>query len=333
MSKHLSPPLVSIGIPVYNGARLMRQALDHLLEQTYPHVELVICDNASTDDTGAICQAYAARDARVRYYRNPTNVGLINNFRLAVARCTGTYFTWAAVDDRKLPMAIEACLSALQAQPEAVMAHGVVLVQSAGREDLVPFPNAIDLSMHDTAARIRAFTAGLVHNGIFYSSLYRLDALRQVRLGDCLGHDYLLCLQMCMLGPIAYTPTPIVVYDERKPKPNDNPMYTIRPMTLGNLLCSGRLPRRKCWLVLLRGCYELARLRSVPWSVRWRGIWAHMTAFCQRHYARLAREVVFQGCEPLAWLCLQAWRVAQRWTPTAVLARKAYARLTLRDTV
>ena len=214
MSESMTTPLVSIGIPVYNGARFIRQALDHLLAQTYTHLELVICDNASTDDTGAICQAYAARDARVRYYRNPTNVGLINNFRLAVARSTGTYFTWDAADDRKPPTAVEACVRALQAQPAAVMVHGTVLVQSAGRDDLVPFANAMDLTMPDTAARIRAFTAGITHNAMLYG-LYRLEALRQVYLSHCLGQDYLLCLQMCLLGPVAYTPTPIVIYAER----------------------------------------------------------------------------------------------------------------------
>lgn len=323
MSESTTTPLVSIGIPVYNGARLICQALDHLLAQTYTNLELVICDNASTDDTGAICQAYAARDPRVRYYRNATNVGLINNFRLAVARSTGPYFTWAAVDDRKLPTAVETCVRVLQAQPAAVMVHGIVLVQSPGRDDLVPFPNAVDLAMPDTAARIRAFTAGITHNAIFYSGLYRLEALRQVHLGDRLGHDYLLCLQMCLLGPVAYTPTPTVIYAERHPQPNDNPMYTSLPITFGNLLCAGRLHRRKCWTVLLRGCYELGRLRRVPWPIRWRGIWAHVTAFCQRYHYRLAREVVFQGCEPLAWLSMHVWRLAQHWALTASLARKA----------
>ena len=54
MSTSLTTPLVSIGIPVYNGARFIRRALDHLLAQTYTHLELVICDNASTDDTGPV---------------------------------------------------------------------------------------------------------------------------------------------------------------------------------------------------------------------------------------------------------------------------------------
>jgi len=322
------PPLVSIGIPVYNGARFIRQALEHLLAQTYTHLELVICDNASTDDTGTICQEYAARDARVRYYRNPTNVGLTNNFCLAVARSTGTYFAWAAADDRKPPTAVEACVRVLQAQPAAVMAHGIVLVQSEGRDDLVPFTNAVDLTMPDAAARIRAFTAGLTHNAIVYG-LYRLETLRQARFCYCLGQEYLLCLQMCLLGPVAYTSTPIVIFAERKPRPSDTPMYTTLPITLGHLLYAGRHHRRKCWTMLLRGCYELARLQRVPWSARWRGIWAHVTTFCQRYHRRLVREVVFQGCEPLAWLSMRSWCLAQRWAVTATLARKARARLTL----
>jgi hypothetical protein len=209
------------------------------------------------------------------------------------------------------------------------MAHGIVLVQSAGRDDLTPFTNCVDLTMPDTAARIRTFTAGITHNAIFYAGLYSLEALRQVRLGDCLGHDYLLCLQMCLLGPVAYTPTPIVVYDERKPQPSDNPMYIRQPITLSNLLHTGRQRRRKCWTVLLRGCYELARLQHVPWAIRRRGIWAHVTAFWQRYHNWLAREVIFQGGEPLVWFSLYIWRMAQRWTLTASLARKVHTRLTL----
>ena len=134
---------------------------------------------------------------------------------------------------------------------------------------------------------------------------------------------------MCLLGPVAYTPTPTVIYAERYPRPNDNPMYTPVPITFANLLCAGRLHRRKCWTVLLRGCYELARLQSVPWPTRWHGVWAHVTAFCQRYYYQLAREVVLQGCEPLAWLSVHVWRLTQCWPLTASLARQARTRLAL----
>jgi glycosyltransferase involved in cell wall biosynthesis len=72
-------PLVSVGMPVYNGERCIRQALDSVLGQTYENLEVIISDNASTDNTAEICLEYAARDQRIQYHRNPVNLGVIAN--------------------------------------------------------------------------------------------------------------------------------------------------------------------------------------------------------------------------------------------------------------
>ena len=68
-------PLLSIGLPVYNGERFLAQALDCLLAQTFRDFEIIISDNASTDRTPEICRAYARRDPRVRYVCNQRNLG------------------------------------------------------------------------------------------------------------------------------------------------------------------------------------------------------------------------------------------------------------------
>ena len=73
-------PLVSIGLPVYNGENYVRQALDSLLAQDYESFELIVSDNASTDATQQICLEYASQDSRIRYHRNEVNIGLYNNF-------------------------------------------------------------------------------------------------------------------------------------------------------------------------------------------------------------------------------------------------------------
>ncbi|MEM4134638.1 MAG: glycosyltransferase, partial [Candidatus Micrarchaeia archaeon] len=78
---NLRNPLVSIGMPVYNGERFIRQALDSLLAQDYENFELIISDNASEDKTPEICLEYAARDKRIRYYRNEKNMGAAWNFK------------------------------------------------------------------------------------------------------------------------------------------------------------------------------------------------------------------------------------------------------------
>jgi len=63
-------PRVSIGLPVFNGERYLKDALDSILAQTYQDFELIISDNASTDHTQQICRKYVAKDSRIRYYRN-----------------------------------------------------------------------------------------------------------------------------------------------------------------------------------------------------------------------------------------------------------------------
>lgn len=92
-------PAVSIGLPVYNGASYIREALDSLLAQTFADFELIISDNASTDATETICRDYAARDRRMRYYRQTDNRGALANFLFVLDQAVAPYFMWAAHDD------------------------------------------------------------------------------------------------------------------------------------------------------------------------------------------------------------------------------------------
>jgi len=94
-----SIPQVSIGMPVYNGARFIREALDSLLAQTFTDYELIISDNASTDGTEAICREYAARDTRIRYVRQAENIGAFNNFEFVLVNAISECFMWMAADD------------------------------------------------------------------------------------------------------------------------------------------------------------------------------------------------------------------------------------------
>jgi glycosyltransferase involved in cell wall biosynthesis len=322
-----SKPLVSIGIPVYNGERFIRRALDSLLGQTYGHLELIISDNASTDETGAICREYAAWDPRIQYYPNTTNTGVYANFRRVFELSSGDYFMWAAVDDIRPSTAVEKCLDALLRNDRAVMAHGAVVVEAEGREDLLEITNEVHLAAMEAAERIRAFTQDIKHNAILYS-LYRRGALTKGVLGSCYGQDYLLCLQMCLLGPVEYIRTPMIVCRERKPVPSSDPMYVDVPITIMNLLTDSGLRRWKCWTVLTMGCYYLMRIRSASLTERMGAATAHVLAFSRRYRAQLAKEAVFQLFAPVAWLSLLVWRLARQWSLSLRLARKLQAILT-----
>ena len=116
-------PLVSIGLMVYNGDRFLRGTLDSLLSQTFTDFELIISDNASTDDTSAICVEYAARDSRIRYHRAERNMGAGWNTRRVLSLATAKYFKLAAHDDRCEPRFLECCVQALERDPSLVLAY------------------------------------------------------------------------------------------------------------------------------------------------------------------------------------------------------------------
>jgi glycosyltransferase involved in cell wall biosynthesis len=116
-------PRLSIGLPVYNGERYLAEAFDGFLEQTFEDLEIVVCDNASTDHTAEICRSYAERDPRIRYFRNEKNLGAIPNFNRTFELSQAPLFKWAAHDDLYHRSYVETCIRILDDDPGVVLAH------------------------------------------------------------------------------------------------------------------------------------------------------------------------------------------------------------------
>jgi glycosyltransferase involved in cell wall biosynthesis len=134
-------PRLSIGLPVYNAEAFLPQALDCLLTQTFGDFEIIICDNASTDRTELICRDYAGRDPRVRFFRNPVNLGAIANFNRTFELASAPLFKWAAHDDLHRGDYLESCVRLLDDDPAAVLAHsGTAFIGENGQE--FPFDDA-----------------------------------------------------------------------------------------------------------------------------------------------------------------------------------------------
>ena len=122
----LKTPTISIGLPVYNGEPYLTEALDSLRDQTFSDFEIIICDNASTDDTEKICRHYTQLDPRIRYYRNAKNIGAAGNFNSTFKRSRGKYFKWAAHDDLLGKDYLLRCVEWLEEDPSAVFCHTAV---------------------------------------------------------------------------------------------------------------------------------------------------------------------------------------------------------------
>lgn len=110
--------LVSIGLPTKNSAKKIHIALDSLLSQTYGNFELIISDNASTDNTEEVIKGYISRDKRIRYIRQKGDIGQFLNFPFVLSEAKGEYFMWAADDDWWAPKFIEVMKNFLDAHSD-----------------------------------------------------------------------------------------------------------------------------------------------------------------------------------------------------------------------
>ena len=132
-------PLVSIGLPVFNGAQFIRAGIESLLAQECADFELIISNNASTDETESICREFAARDHRVRVISQARNIGAIPNFGAVLGEARGEFFMWAAADDRWHPQFIARLVSELHGFTEAGVALSAVrrVTEEGGEVDCI----------------------------------------------------------------------------------------------------------------------------------------------------------------------------------------------------
>jgi glycosyltransferase involved in cell wall biosynthesis len=100
-------PLISIVLPTYNGSKYISQSIKSCLNQTYDYIEIIVADDASTDDTADIVQAYAAKDSRIRYIRHEINKKLPAALNTGFAIANGDFYTWTSDDNIYKENAIE----------------------------------------------------------------------------------------------------------------------------------------------------------------------------------------------------------------------------------
>lgn len=171
---------LSIGLPVFNGERYLAASIEALLGQSYQDFELIISDNASTDGTAAICRQYAAQDSRIRYIRQPRNLGLVGNHNFVVAQARGEFFKWAGHDDLYARDQVERCVAALDEQPAAVLATSwtVYIGSSGSATKLYKFPAATAAASAPERLRSQLFD----DKGDYTYGVMRTNVLRRTPL-------------------------------------------------------------------------------------------------------------------------------------------------------
>jgi glycosyltransferase involved in cell wall biosynthesis len=294
-------PLVSIGLPVYNGAQFIDRALDSLLGQDFDDFEIVICDNASEDTTAKICTARAERDPRIRFFANQENLGLVANFNRTFELSRGRYFKWAAHDDWHAPHSLSTCVDLLEANPSAVVCGtGVQIVDEDGSliDEWVP---SVDLDIPEPHRRFHRliFMLGQPHLlfGMMRSSALARTHLMQIYLGS----DRTLLAELSLLGPILHTPEILHFYTLSSATRRDYP-----PSVIYSFANRDRLPLRTPRLIVK----HLDVVRQSELQPRHKLLMAGsvVARFGVRDFRRLAAEL---------YHCLRilAWRAQRRLVP------------------
>jgi glycosyltransferase involved in cell wall biosynthesis len=251
-------PLVSLGVPVYNGAEYLPAALDALLGQELGDLEVIVCDNASQDATGEIARDYAARDDRVRYHRNERNLGLAGNFNRTFQLARGRYFKWAAHDDWHPPQLLEVCTEVLERDPSAVLCATAVAIMDDDGEVFAEWHPTVDLQTPEAHLRFHRLIWSLGETHPLFAVM-RSDALRQTPLyRPFVGGDRTLLAQLALMGPIWQVDQVLHYYRQSRMRPGARRSPDRSYPSQAEILDpanKGKLPSRT-W----RLCYEHLRL-------------------------------------------------------------------------
>lgn len=204
---------ISIGLPIYNGEKFLKEAIDSILNQTFEDFELIISDNASTDNTEAICREYAAKDSRIRYYRNQQNLGAAKNYNNVFELSKSKFFKWANHDDIHAPEFLEKCLNALEQNSSAVLAFpkSILIDEHGEHTDRLFYRLNINssspyerLKRYHECTWYKEINGGKPKRTGVWMPIYgviKADALRKTKLiGNYISSDTILLEELALLG-------------------------------------------------------------------------------------------------------------------------------------
>lgn len=199
---------MTIGIPTFNRASLLSAAIRSALAQTYPNVEVIVSDNASTDGTQAMCQKIANDEPRFHYLRQESNQGASANFRAVLEAAGGQYFMWLGDDDWIEPNYVLACLDVLRSNPSLALAAGSAVYH--GTTTHAVQGELFDLVATDPIKRVLKYYRTVTRNGVFYG-LAPTAAVRSVPfLGQRLGGDWMHVASLAFRGGVVTTTDTII---------------------------------------------------------------------------------------------------------------------------
>ena len=238
-SKSSNGPLVTIGMPVYNGEKFLRQALDSLLAQDYENFELIISDNASTDRTADICQEYVAKDKRISFFQNSENFGITYNFVRVMNLASGKYLMYAGDHDLWHPTLISKAVAVLESDPEVVLCYSRTQRIDMQGNFLFLGPSCYDTRGMTPAARY-IYMINNINGGEAYYGVFRLEPFKRIKREAIWAADFANLSAFALEGTFAHLPEVLfscrMIRDESMEGNKRNQAHSLDPARTQELL-------------------------------------------------------------------------------------------------
>jgi glycosyltransferase involved in cell wall biosynthesis len=206
-------PRVSIVIPTYNSARWLRQTVDSALSQSFLDIEILVFDNASTDDTAELMSGYS--DPRCVYVRADENVGFAGNVTRGIRAARGEYFMVLGADDMLDNAFVQTAVELLDTAPGAAMVHGRAMWIDDDGAPIGRFDGDWPARSNGDDAFIRTFTEGFCYSCVF-SRTRPVKALGAMNEDWGMIADTWLFLKLCLEGDVLFIDEPLVRYRVRE---------------------------------------------------------------------------------------------------------------------
>jgi glycosyltransferase involved in cell wall biosynthesis len=242
-------PNISIGMPVYNGAKTIEKTINSLLAQTFKDFELIISDNASDDETENICQKFAGKDSRIHYIRQDKNIGLYQSENFLLSKATGKYFMFSMDDDLRSPDFLELNVTFLDSNLKFVASTSPNCHE--GEENMPE--KYIDFNLEGTLKEryVKFLQNSWRSHGIFFS-LIRTEVIK-----DCkhlnfsyAGTDWSVNFFLLSKGEINRTKGGLIVLGRNGISQTDNPWKKFRNKSIEFFIPLYEFT--KCALVLMK---------------------------------------------------------------------------------
>ena len=194
-----SIPLVSIGIPTYNGSKRILKPLLSILKQDYTNLEILISDNGSVDNTKEVVEELCKIYPQIKYYRQATNLGMMPNFNFLLQNASGIYFMWVSDDDELEPGVVPKYVDFLENNLNYSLASGKIKYWKNGTPDILE--DGFNFEQNSPSQRVISFYFKVIYCGMLHG-LMRREPIKNVPIRSIIGNDYHFVANLAYLGKI-----------------------------------------------------------------------------------------------------------------------------------